>query len=109
MSPFAQDKQGDEQLFVAHKSKCNKIFGLLVIIFYIFMGQKCGSSYMLWDKNKTYSNIFYFRPFYLRYVTLLTLVRVRKEQKGRYSVLVTNGDDTKEVTFDLEVQGERLF
>ncbi|XP_056295842.1 platelet-derived growth factor receptor beta [Pseudoliparis swirei] len=40
----------------------------------------------------------------IRYVTLLTLVRVRKEQKGRYSVLVTNGDDTKEVTFDLEVQ-----
>ncbi|XP_068450441.1 platelet-derived growth factor receptor beta [Clinocottus analis] len=40
----------------------------------------------------------------IRYVTLLTLVRVRKEQKGRYSVLITNGDDTKEVTFDLEVQ-----
>ncbi|KAK1904850.1 Platelet-derived growth factor receptor beta [Dissostichus eleginoides] len=40
----------------------------------------------------------------IRYVTILTLVRVRTEQKGLYSVLVTNGDDTKEVTFDLEVQ-----
>ncbi|XP_054453535.1 platelet-derived growth factor receptor beta isoform X2 [Anoplopoma fimbria] len=40
----------------------------------------------------------------IRYVTMLTLVRVRKEQKGRYTVLVTNGDDTEEVTFDLEVQ-----
>ncbi|XP_045886877.1 platelet-derived growth factor receptor beta isoform X2 [Micropterus dolomieu] len=37
------------------------------------------------------------------YVTILTLVRVRTEQKGLYTVLVTNGDDTKEVTFDLEV------
>ncbi|KAK9518020.1 hypothetical protein VZT92_023349 [Zoarces viviparus] len=44
------------------------------------------------------------REHEIRYVTLLTLVRVRKEQKGRYTVLVTNGDDTKEVTFDLEVQ-----
>ncbi|KAG7518131.1 platelet-derived growth factor receptor beta [Solea senegalensis] len=40
----------------------------------------------------------------IRYVTILTLVRVRTEQKGHYTVLVTNGDDTKEVTFDLEVQ-----
>ncbi|XP_071314346.1 platelet-derived growth factor receptor beta [Trachinotus anak] len=39
-----------------------------------------------------------------RYVTILTLVRVRTEQKGHYTVLVTNGDDTKEVTFDLEVR-----
>ncbi|XP_038555192.1 platelet-derived growth factor receptor beta [Micropterus salmoides] len=37
------------------------------------------------------------------YVTILTLVRVRTEQKGLYTVLVTNGDDTKEVTFDLVV------
>ncbi|XP_068570767.1 platelet-derived growth factor receptor beta [Cebidichthys violaceus] len=44
------------------------------------------------------------REHEIRYVTMLTLVRVRKEQKGRYTVLVTNGDDTKEVTFDLEVQ-----
>uniref|UniRef100_A0A8D3CCY8 receptor protein-tyrosine kinase n=1 Tax=Scophthalmus maximus TaxID=52904 RepID=A0A8D3CCY8_SCOMX len=45
-------------------------------------------------------------PFFfcLRYVSILTLVRVRTEQKGHYTVLVTNGDDTKEVTFDLEVQ-----
>ncbi|XP_044219254.1 platelet-derived growth factor receptor beta [Thunnus albacares] len=40
----------------------------------------------------------------IRYVSILTLVRVRTEQKGLYTVLVTNGDDTKEVTFDLEVQ-----
>uniref|UniRef100_A0A8D3BP70 receptor protein-tyrosine kinase n=1 Tax=Scophthalmus maximus TaxID=52904 RepID=A0A8D3BP70_SCOMX len=40
----------------------------------------------------------------IRYVSILTLVRVRTEQKGHYTVLVTNGDDTKEVTFDLEVQ-----
>ncbi|XP_029918075.1 platelet-derived growth factor receptor beta isoform X2 [Myripristis murdjan] len=39
-----------------------------------------------------------------RYVSTLTLVRVRMDQRGLYSVLVTNGDDTKEVTFDLEVQ-----
>ncbi|KAM3867210.1 platelet-derived growth factor receptor beta [Diretmus argenteus] len=39
-----------------------------------------------------------------RYISILTLVRVRMEQKGLYTVLVTNGDDTKEVTFDLEVQ-----
>uniref|UniRef100_A0AAQ5Y6V7 receptor protein-tyrosine kinase n=1 Tax=Amphiprion ocellaris TaxID=80972 RepID=A0AAQ5Y6V7_AMPOC len=40
----------------------------------------------------------------IRYVTVLTLVRVRTEQKGLYTVLVTNEDDTKQVTFDLEVQ-----
>ncbi|KAK2849202.1 hypothetical protein Q5P01_009036 [Channa striata] len=40
----------------------------------------------------------------IRYVTILTLVRVRTEQKGLYTVLVTNEDDSKEVTFDLEVQ-----
>uniref|UniRef100_A0AAQ4RG28 receptor protein-tyrosine kinase n=1 Tax=Gasterosteus aculeatus aculeatus TaxID=481459 RepID=A0AAQ4RG28_GASAC len=34
--------------------------------------------------------------------------QVRWKQKGRYTVLVTNGDDTKEVTFDLEVQ-ELIF
>ncbi|MED6289489.1 hypothetical protein CHARACLAT_003343, partial [Characodon lateralis] len=40
----------------------------------------------------------------IRYVTILTLVRVRAEQKGLYTVIISNGDDTKEVTFDLEVQ-----
>ncbi|CAJ1058556.1 platelet-derived growth factor receptor beta [Xyrichtys novacula] len=39
----------------------------------------------------------------IRYVTILTLVRVRIEQRGLYTVHVANGDDTKEVTFDLEV------
>lgn len=46
---------------------------------------------------------------YLRYVSVLTLVRVRTDQKGLYTVLVTNGDDSKEITFDLEVQGEPFF
>lgn len=60
------------------------------------------------------ANISYFLiicPYFLflRYVTILTLVRVRTDQKGLYTVLVTNGDDTKEVTFDLEVQGKRSF
>lgn len=40
----------------------------------------------------------------IRYVSILTLVRVRTEQKGLYTAHVTNGDDTKEITFDLEVQ-----
>uniref|UniRef100_A0A1A8HEE1 receptor protein-tyrosine kinase n=1 Tax=Nothobranchius korthausae TaxID=1143690 RepID=A0A1A8HEE1_9TELE len=40
----------------------------------------------------------------IRYLTILTLVRVRVEQKGLYAVLVTNGDDTKQVVFDLEVE-----
>ncbi|XP_054647909.1 platelet-derived growth factor receptor beta [Dunckerocampus dactyliophorus] len=40
----------------------------------------------------------------IRYVSILTLVRVRPEQRGLYTAHVTNGDDTKEVTFDLEVQ-----
>ncbi|CAI5651989.1 unnamed protein product [Oreochromis niloticus] len=40
----------------------------------------------------------------ISYVSVLTLVRVRTDQKGLYTVLVTNGDDTKEMTFDLEVQ-----
>ncbi|XP_074529985.1 platelet-derived growth factor receptor beta [Halichoeres trimaculatus] len=39
----------------------------------------------------------------IRYVAFLTLVRVRPEQRGLYTIQVTNGDDTKEVTFDLEV------
>ncbi|KAM4622063.1 platelet-derived growth factor receptor beta [Polymixia lowei] len=39
-----------------------------------------------------------------RYISVLTLVRVRMDQKGLYTIVVTNGDDTKEVTFDLEVQ-----
>ncbi|KAK7922797.1 hypothetical protein WMY93_009699 [Mugilogobius chulae] len=33
----------------------------------------------------------------IRYVSVLTLVRVRTEQKGLYTALVTNGDDTKEL------------
>ncbi|TKS72410.1 Platelet-derived growth factor receptor beta [Collichthys lucidus] len=40
----------------------------------------------------------------IKYVSILTLVRVRTEQKGLYTAHVTNGDDTKEVTFDLEVR-----
>jgi len=40
-----------------------------------------------------------------RYVTTLRLVRVTVDQKGLYQVRVDNGDDSQEVTFDLEVQG----
>ncbi|KAM4586511.1 platelet-derived growth factor receptor beta [Fundulus diaphanus] len=40
----------------------------------------------------------------IRYVTILTLVRVKVEQKGLYTVIISNGDDRKEVSFDLEVQ-----
>uniref|UniRef100_A0A3B4YXK0 receptor protein-tyrosine kinase n=1 Tax=Stegastes partitus TaxID=144197 RepID=A0A3B4YXK0_9TELE len=44
----------------------------------------------------------------IRYVTVLTLVRVRTEQQGLYAVHVTNEDDTKQVTFDLEVQPSQI-
>lgn len=47
--------------------------------------------------------------FVYRYVTILTLVRVRTEQMGRYTVFITNEDDSKEVTFDLKVRGELCF
>lgn len=40
----------------------------------------------------------------IRYVSILTLVRVRKEQTGLYTIRVSNGDDAKEITFDLEVR-----
>uniref|UniRef100_A0A3B3YJH5 receptor protein-tyrosine kinase n=1 Tax=Poecilia mexicana TaxID=48701 RepID=A0A3B3YJH5_9TELE len=40
----------------------------------------------------------------IRYVTILSLVRVRTEQNGLYAVIISNGDDKKEVLFDLEVQ-----
>ena len=40
-----------------------------------------------------------------RNTSTLRLVRVRLDQKGLYKVRVTNGDDEKEVTFDLEVHG----
>uniref|UniRef100_A0A8C7ZP44 receptor protein-tyrosine kinase n=1 Tax=Oryzias sinensis TaxID=183150 RepID=A0A8C7ZP44_9TELE len=46
---------------------------------------------------------FFFILLCIRYVTVLTLVRVRMEQKGLYTVLIRNGDDSKEVVFDLEV------
>lgn len=36
-------------------------------------------------------------------------MRVRTEQKGLYTVLITNEDDAKEVTFALEVQGRKLI
>ncbi|KAI4872759.1 hypothetical protein NFI96_027001, partial [Prochilodus magdalenae] len=39
-----------------------------------------------------------------RYISTLTLVRIRLEQKGYYSVQVTNEDDSKEMIFDLEVK-----
>uniref|UniRef100_A0A671KVL7 receptor protein-tyrosine kinase n=1 Tax=Sinocyclocheilus anshuiensis TaxID=1608454 RepID=A0A671KVL7_9TELE len=41
-----------------------------------------------------------------RFVSTLTLVRIRLEQMGLYTVSVQNQDDFKELTFDLEVKGE---
>ncbi|KAK3526699.1 hypothetical protein QTP70_032078 [Hemibagrus guttatus] len=39
-----------------------------------------------------------------RYVSILTLVRIRLEQKGYYTIHVANEDDSKEMTFDLLVK-----
>ncbi|KAI1898469.1 hypothetical protein AGOR_G00072670 [Albula goreensis] len=39
-----------------------------------------------------------------RYISMLTLVRVRMEQRGLYAVEVSNEDAIKEMTFDLEVK-----
>lgn len=39
---------------------------------------------------------------------MLTLVRIRLEQKGYYTVQVANEDDYKEMTFDLVVKGEKV-
>ncbi|XP_027020976.2 platelet-derived growth factor receptor beta isoform X1 [Tachysurus fulvidraco] len=38
------------------------------------------------------------------YVSTLTLVRIRLEQKGHYTIHVANEDDSKEMTFDLVVK-----
>lgn len=43
-----------------------------------------------------------------RYISTLTLVRIRLEQKGFYTVHVANEDDSKEMTFDLVVKGEKV-
>ncbi|KAJ8266013.1 hypothetical protein GJAV_G00124920 [Gymnothorax javanicus] len=39
-----------------------------------------------------------------RYLCTLTLVRVRRQQRGLYTVRVSNDDDVKELTFDLDVK-----
>ncbi|KAL2095212.1 hypothetical protein ACEWY4_009931 [Coilia grayii] len=39
-----------------------------------------------------------------RYESVLTLVRVRMEQYGRYKVRVENDDDSKEMTFEVQVK-----
>ncbi|CAN9514948.1 unnamed protein product [Ophioblennius macclurei] len=61
-----------------------------------------------WTKDgkviKTDRTIIFRKEHEIRYVTILTLVRVRTQQKGLYTALITNGDDTKQVTFDLEVR-----
>lgn len=63
---------------------------------------------MSWDAVGLFIFLSFCFPllFHLRYVTILTLVRVRTEQKGLYTALITNEDDVKEVTFALEVQGK---
>uniref|UniRef100_A0A671KU54 receptor protein-tyrosine kinase n=1 Tax=Sinocyclocheilus anshuiensis TaxID=1608454 RepID=A0A671KU54_9TELE len=42
-----------------------------------------------------------------RFVSTLTLVRIRLEQMGLYTVSVQNQDDFKELTFDLEVKVDK--
>ncbi|KAJ8254668.1 hypothetical protein GJAV_G00195700 [Gymnothorax javanicus] len=39
-----------------------------------------------------------------RYLSILTLVRIRKEQRGLYAVIASNEDASKELTFDLKVK-----
>ncbi|XP_030621486.1 platelet-derived growth factor receptor beta [Chanos chanos] len=39
-----------------------------------------------------------------RYISTLTLVRIRMEQRGFYTIHVENEDDSKEMTFDLEIK-----
>uniref|UniRef100_A0A4W4G471 receptor protein-tyrosine kinase n=1 Tax=Electrophorus electricus TaxID=8005 RepID=A0A4W4G471_ELEEL len=48
-------------------------------------------------------------PLSCRYISTLTLVRVRLDQKGHYTIHVSNEDDSKEMTFDLEVKGENAI
>lgn len=43
-----------------------------------------------------------------RYISTLTLVRIRLEQRGYYTVYVSNGDDSKKMTFDLVVKGKKV-
>uniref|UniRef100_A0A3Q4I8S7 receptor protein-tyrosine kinase n=1 Tax=Neolamprologus brichardi TaxID=32507 RepID=A0A3Q4I8S7_NEOBR len=40
------------------------------------------------------------------YVSTLTLVRVQMDQTGSYTATISNDDDIREATFNLEVQGE---
>lgn len=50
--------------------------------------------------------LFSFWPLTSTYLSTLILVRVRMEQMGPYTVQVANGDDVKEITFDLQVKGK---
>lgn len=43
----------------------------------------------------------------IRYVSTLTLVRVQMDQTGSYTATISNDDDIREATFNLEVQGEQ--
>lgn len=47
------------------------------------------------DTRPTYDN---------KYLSILTLVRVRMEQNGLYKVLISNEDDAMEVTFDVQIK-----
>ena len=40
------------------------------------------------------------------YLSTLTLVRVRMEQRGSYTATVANDDEVREVVFDLQVTGQ---
>ena len=46
-------------------------------------------------------------PFFLiRYVSTLTLVKVKRQLRGLYTVQISNDDDAKELMFDIEVKGQ---
>lgn len=55
--------------------------------------------------SKSVIAILYFVVSLGSYVSILTLVRVRMEQHGLYKATVTNEDDSKEVTFEVQVKG----
>lgn len=75
------------------------------------LGIYCCCSVVLAEKEvkKTFAHLCPCLSLHCRYVSILTLVRVRTEQRGLYTALISHEDDAKEVTFDLEVQGKRLI
>lgn len=75
------------------------------------LGIYCRCSFVLAEVEVTkHSTLLIFGHVFLcRYVSVLTLVRVRTEQRGLYTALISHEDEAKEVTFDLEVQGKQVI